>query len=87
MAEESKETGVPSHLVLTDHFRVTAMVVIISLSSLGLFGYGGYLLDQYFNTGHLLFILLILISFPTAQYLLYKWITENYLRSVKKKIS
>ncbi len=85
MADESKEAGVPSHLVLTDHFRVTAMVVLISISSLAIFGGAGYKLDQYFDTGHVLFILLILISFPTAQYLLYTWITENYLRSVKKK--
>lgn len=83
--EPKKEKGIPSHLVLTDHFKVTIVVVMISLSSLAIFGYGGYTLDQYFGTGYIFMVALLLISFPSAQYVTYRWITKTYLDSVKKK--
>lgn len=85
--EPKKEKGIPSHLVLTDHFKVTIVVVLISLSSLAIFGYGGYKLDQYFGTGYIFMVLLLLISFPSAQFVTYRWITRTYLDSIKKKYS
>ena len=86
-ANVPKEKGIPSHLMLTDHFKVTIVVVLISLSSLAIFGYGGFKLDQYFGTGYILMVLLLLVSFPCAQYLTYRWITKTYLESIKKKYS
>lgn len=83
--EPKKEKGIPSHLILTDHFKVTIVVVLISLSSLAIFGYGGYTLDQYFGTKYIFMVALLLISFPSAQYVTYRWITRTYLDSIKKK--
>lgn len=71
--------------MMTQHIRVTVMVALITLLSIGLLGGGGYLLDQQFDTKPFLTIAGVLISFPLSQFIIYRWVKGQYVPSIVKK--
>ena len=74
---------IKSTLLLSQHYRVSAMVISASVFSIALLAYLGYRLDLYFATYPFLLIVGVLVSFPLSQVLIIKWIKEKYIPSRK----
>lgn len=78
---------VKSTLMFSEHARVSAMVAVITILSIGLIAGGGYLLDQQFDTGPLFLIIGMVASFPLSQLIIFRWVKKNYVPRLQKKSS
>jgi len=83
--EDKPDHALDSTLMFSEHFRVTITVVASSLLCIGLFGGGGYLIDQSLGTYPGFMIAGVLVSFPFSQYLIYRWVHKNYTPSLINK--
>ena len=81
----STDEKIKSTLMFSEHIRVTTMVVMINVCSIALLGGGGYLLDQSLETQPALAIAGFLLSFPVAQYIIYRWVNKSYVPSIVEK--
>lgn len=79
--ENIPQRMIKSTRLLSQHYKVSIMVVVCAIISIAFFGYLGYRLDVYFETYPLVFIIGILISFPCSQILIIKWIKGRYVPS------
>lgn len=82
---EKKEEMMKSTLMFSNHAKVTATVALITVSSIVLFSFGGWKLDQWLGIAPILFILGIIFSFPIAQIVIYQWIKKHHIPNLKKK--
>lgn len=64
------------HLMFQGHLAITIRVIGLTLSVMTIFGYGGYLLDQKFDTQPILLIVGLVIGFPVLQLLIYRTFTK-----------
>lgn len=58
--------------------KASMYTISITLSTIAIFGGVGYLLDNYFATKPYIFIVLLVMSFPIGQILVYKKIKELF---------
>jgi len=73
-----------SSLMFTQHYTVSFTVAAITLVSIGIFGYGGYLLDEVIGSYPTFSISGLIISFPFSIYGIYKWVQTRYIPRLKK---
>lgn len=84
-SDKKPDHAVTSTLMFSEHFRVTIAVAMSSLLCIGLFGGGGYLIDQQMGTYPGFMIAGVLISFPFSQLLIYRWVHKSYTPSLVNK--
>lgn len=82
-----KSSSHSSTLMFSQHFRVSLMVAAISVSMIGLFAGGGYLLDQQFQTKPLFLLAGVILSFPLSQFAVYRWVKKSYVPKITSKNS
>ena len=73
--------------MFSEHIRVTAMVAVITLSTIGLMSGAGYLLDKQLNASPLFLIAGLVVSFPLSQFVIFRWVKKHYVPRVAKKSS
>ena len=67
-----KKKSNPMEAMLQKRIQMTISIVLITLSGIILFGGTGYLLDHYFDTNPIFLFVLLVLSFPITQIILYK---------------
>lgn len=73
-----------SILMFSNHAKVTATVALITVSSIAILGFSGWKLDFWLGTKPAFLIVGIILSFPIAQIVIYRWIKKNYIPNLKK---
>ena len=81
---EQKVGMMKSSLMFSQHWRISLMVALISISSIAVFAYIGSRLDVVFGTHPAFLIVGVIISFPISQFVVYRWIKEKYIPQMKK---
>lgn len=81
---KQKEGVMKSSLLLSQHWRVSLAVALISISSIALFAFLGYNLDLVLDTSPAFVVVGLIISFPFSQFAVYKWIKGKYMPRMKK---
>lgn len=76
---KKKPDTIKSTLMFSEHIRVTAMVVLVSLLCIAGFALLGRFLDGIFETEPMLMVIGVVVSFPFSQFIIYKWIKKKYV--------
>lgn len=83
-SEGKASETIQSTLIFSKHYHVSIMVALVTLSAIGILGYGGYRLDLLMDTKNIFMVAGLVFSFPISQFVLYKWIRGKYIPNVKK---
>ncbi len=80
--QKKSQQAITSTLMFSQHFRVTLMVALISITMIALFSGSGYLLDIQLDTEPLFLLIGVVISFPLSQLAVYRWVKKSYVPKI-----
>ena len=70
-APKKSDNKPPMGVGLSEHFQITWRVALITLTSILVFGGGGWMIDKWLGKFPLFMIIGMVISYPVAQVLIY----------------
>ena len=76
---------VKSTLMFSQHFRVSIMVALITVTVMGGLSFLGYQLDAVYQTKPAFLIVGLVMAFPLSQLVVYKWVKKRYLPKITQK--
>ncbi len=82
---DEQQKMVKSTLMFSQHFRVSIMVALITVTVMGTLSLIGYQLDSVYQTKPAFLIVGLVMAFPLSQLVVYRWVKKNYLPKITKK--